>query len=105
MSDANAQDPCGPKAPWRTIYFRLEAPEAHRVSVVGDFNDWDPDKHPLDKNADGIWECQMPLPAGRYSYSFIVDGTWCPDPHCQRREAAADGTERCVLEVSSPSDG
>jgi 1,4-alpha-glucan branching enzyme len=92
------------KAPWRTIFFRFEAPQAEQVSVVGDFNDWNVVKHPLCKNADGVWECRMPLPAGRYAYSFIVDGTWYPDPRCQQRECAADGTVRCILIVAPPSD-
>ena len=29
----------------RRVSFSLEAPRAHQVSLVGDFNAWDPRKH------------------------------------------------------------
>ncbi len=99
MADITPPDPKPGKAPWRTIYFRLEAPHAQCVSVIGDFNGWDPHKHPLQKNLDGVWECQIPLPPGRYAYSFVVDGAMQPDPRCQERVRTANGVEHCILEV------
>jgi 1,4-alpha-glucan branching enzyme len=91
------------KAPWRTIYFRLEAPEAGQVSVVGDFNGWDARKHGLHRNPSGVWECQVPLPPGRYAYHFMVDGVPRLDPQCGRHEARATGV-CCVIEVSPPAE-
>ncbi len=40
------------------VYFALWAPHAKSVSVVGDFNNYDPRTHPLKKRGDGsgIWE-------------------------------------------------
>lgn len=90
------------KAPWRTIYFRVEAPDARQVCVVGDFNGWDPGKQSLHKNPSGVWECQVPLPPGRYKYHFLVDGTAQLDPHCGLREATPSGASCCVVEVSPP---
>ncbi len=41
-------------------YFATWAPEAARVSVMGDFNGWDPEAHPMQSIADsGIWECPI----------------------------------------------
>ncbi len=38
-------------------YFAVWAPDAERVSVIGDFNGWDPRAHPLrTKETSGIWE-------------------------------------------------
>jgi 1,4-alpha-glucan branching enzyme len=38
-------------------YFAVWAPNVHEVSVVGAFNNWDPDKHPMERShAVGIWE-------------------------------------------------
>jgi 1,4-alpha-glucan branching enzyme len=38
-------------------YFAVWVPNAYRVSIVGDFNDWDGDRHPLQSKGDsGIWE-------------------------------------------------
>lgn len=93
----------GGKAPWRTIYFRLEAKDAREVALVGDFNDWNARKHVLERNADGVWECHMPLPPGRYTYAFLVDGARHPDPRCERRLRTPEGAEVCVIEVTAPA--
>src|SRR5215469_18116617 len=38
-------------------HFAVWAPNAERVSVVGDFNDWKPNRHPLQvRNDSGVWE-------------------------------------------------
>ena len=93
-----------PKVPWRTIYFRLDAPEAEHVTVVGDFNAWDQEKHPLRRDANGVWACHMPLPPGQYAYCFMVDGTCQPDPQCARQMRTTSGEVRCVIEVSAPPE-
>ena len=36
------------------------APSAVAVSLIGDFNAWDRDRHPLEKNPDGVWELKLP---------------------------------------------
>ena len=36
--------------------FRVYAPNASYVSVIGDFNNWDPNKHPMYYQSNGIWE-------------------------------------------------
>ncbi len=43
-------------------HFAVWAPNAARVSVVGDFNDWKPDVHPLQARPDasGIWSRLVP---------------------------------------------
>lgn len=43
------------------VVFRVWAPRAQSVSVVGDFNKWDASKNPMQKLDDGtIWECVIP---------------------------------------------
>jgi hypothetical protein len=66
----------------RTVQFRLVSPASSRVTVVGDFNNWDPQASPLARGSDrGIWSVRIALPPGRYRYTFLVDGThWVPDP-------------------------
>ena len=62
------------------VEFRLRAPRAKRVLLAGDFNQWQPETLPLRKGKDGVWETLLPLPPGRYSYLFSVDGAWVVDP-------------------------
>jgi len=39
-------------------YFAVWAPDAERISVVGDFNGWNPDSTPMKpRGSSGIWEC------------------------------------------------
>ncbi len=42
------------------VVFRVWAPHATAVSVVGDFNDWDPYNLRMEKISDGIWEATAP---------------------------------------------
>jgi hypothetical protein len=64
------------------VRFELVAPASSRVTVVGDFNDWDPRASPMVRaGAHGAWSLRLALPPGRYRYSYLVDGTrWVPDP-------------------------
>ena len=70
----------------RRVTMTLEAPEADQVSLMGDFNEWDVNTHPMKKNKRGVWEKAVMLPPGRYEYKFLVDGQWWNDPrncdHC-----------------------
>lgn len=64
----------------KPINFICIAPEAQDVSVVGDFNDWHPNAHPLKKQADGSWLAQIPLNHGHHHYMFLIDGKLTLDP-------------------------
>ena len=58
--------------------FAVWAPNASKVSVVGDFNGWAPDEHPMIPRLDGsgIWESFIPgLGSGqRYKYHIVSVG-------------------------------
>ena len=54
--------------------FRVWAPRARAVSVVGDFNGWDHEKNPCEKLYGGIWECRVEG-VGQYSaYKYYIEG-------------------------------
>lgn len=61
------------------IKFVLIAPQAARVSLVGDFNGWDPAATPMlaqrGTDGGGTWSVYVPLQPGLHTYSFVVDGT------------------------------
>ena len=52
--------------------FRTWAPNAAHVSVVGDFCGWNGYAHPMEKNADGFWECFVPSLKRYDTYKFAV---------------------------------
>ncbi|WP_205511381.1 1,4-alpha-glucan branching protein GlgB [Longitalea arenae] len=57
-------------------YFAVWAPNATYVSVIGNFNDWNPGSHPLFVRLDrsGIWEGFIPeLPKGEV-YKYHING-------------------------------
>ena len=54
--------------------FRVWAPQARAVALVGDFNDWDPAQCPMEAVGGGIWECQS-AQMGEYApYKYAVTG-------------------------------
>jgi 1,4-alpha-glucan branching enzyme len=56
------------------VYFAVWAPNAERVSVIGDFNGWDPTAHPLQpREQSGIWEGFVPgvAPGAIYKYHLV----------------------------------
>jgi len=63
------------------VAFAVFAPNARRVSVVGDFNSWDGRRHPMRVRGNGFWEIFMPeaKPGSKYKYEIIgADGRMLP---------------------------
>jgi len=84
----------------KKVRFNLYAPEAGRVFVVGDFNNWDVDNLPMKKANKGTWEVSFALPPGRYEYRFWVDGVWHDDPNATERVENSFGSQNCVRIMS-----
>ncbi len=61
------------------IVFRIAAPGAESVYVVGDFNGWNPTMDLL-VPTEGGFEIKLYLLPGTYRYRFLVDGVSKPDP-------------------------
>jgi 1,4-alpha-glucan branching enzyme len=59
----------------RGVHFAIWAPNARRVSVVGDFNDWDGRRHLMRRRLDvGVWEIFIPDIADHRAYKFEIIG-------------------------------
>ncbi|MGD8514675.1 MAG: 1,4-alpha-glucan branching protein GlgB [Granulosicoccaceae bacterium] len=54
------------------VLFAVWAPNAARVSVVGDFNHWDGRLHPMRHRPGGVWELFIPSLASGSVYKFEV---------------------------------
>lgn len=66
--------------------FTIESLRAREVSLVGDFNQWNPERHRLRRDGQTArWYITVQLPAGLHKYAFIVDDSvWTTDPSALR---------------------
>jgi hypothetical protein len=100
ISSAPTAAVTAPSAAILPVRFSLVAPEAATVSIVGDFNQWNPATLPMRRSADGrLWEIEVRLPLGRYSYAFLIDGKLAPDPAAPRGAGDDFGKPNSVLMV------
>ena len=75
------------------VHFAVWAPNASRVSVIGDFNAWDGRRHPMrSRGGGGVWEIFIPQVAAGDRYKFEIrssDGRVLPqkaDPYARAAE-------------------
>lgn len=54
--------------------FCVWAPNARRVSVVGDFNHWDGSKNPMEPVDGGVWVALIPGLTNGETYKYLVSG-------------------------------
>jgi hypothetical protein len=86
----------------RFTQFVLEAPSARAVSLVGDFNGWNPDSTRLVRDASGIWTATIALVPGRHVYAFMVNDTVLTlDPRAPETRDPDLGTRASVVLVGA----
>src|SRR5262249_46825556 len=56
------------------VAFAVFAPNARRVSVVGDFNFWDGRRHAMRQRGQGFWEIFVPGGRGGEKYKYEILG-------------------------------
>ena len=83
----------------KKIQFALKAVEAENVSLVGEFNNWNPDADPMRRDENEIWTKSKRLLPGNIEYKFIVDGEWMLDPENSRACPNCFGTQNNVVKV------
>ncbi|MBN1835941.1 MAG: hypothetical protein JW820_08820 [Spirochaetales bacterium] len=84
------------------VRFELVAPEARSVSLVGDFNGWDPRRLPMkDATGQGLWQASVRLKRGSvYTYNFLMDSQrWVADPTSLRQVDDGFGGTSSLLEL------
>lgn len=57
----------------REISFSYRNDACSSVSVVGSFNNWDPESTPMLRDKDGGWSAIVVLYPGRYPYKLLID--------------------------------
>jgi 1,4-alpha-glucan branching enzyme len=86
------------------VRFTIFAPEAREVSIVGDFNGWDPAAHPLARGNDGWWTRDLDLPPGTYQYLVAVDGQLRLPETAPETIDDGFGGRNALVRVSAPSE-
>ncbi|MGM9606817.1 MAG: 1,4-alpha-glucan branching protein GlgB [Oscillospiraceae bacterium] len=80
--------------------FRVWAPHAKQVALMGDFNGWETDALPMDRAADGIWELFVPGMQQYDSYKYAIhtyDGRVLAkaDPYAFHAEVRPGTASKC----------
>jgi len=98
--------PVGDQAPavdGGRVRFRLRAPGAVRVVVIGSWNDWrtDPPGQRLGRaGAAGVWEGWVTVGPGEHRYHFLVDGRPMRPVDAPRYRPDGFGGEDAIVEVA-----
>ncbi len=83
------------------VVFRLPkqaAPGAGYIAVVGDFNEWNPEAHPMKKLKNGDFTATIELTPGKdYQFRYLIDGErwendWQADAYVQNPFGAGDNS-------------
>ena len=83
--------------------FVFDNKTARRVSVVGDFNNWNPSANPMTRDAAGVWVVVVPILPGRHLYGYMInDSVFTLDPRKQKARDPDLGSEGSVLMVGRP---
>jgi 1,4-alpha-glucan branching enzyme len=84
----------------RKVTFSIAAPKAKEVFLAGDFNNWDPETHPMIKDSNGVWKKSVMLVPSQYEYKFIIDGDWKEDPRNDQINSNCFGTVNSIIKLS-----
>ncbi|HET9423788.1 MAG TPA: isoamylase early set domain-containing protein [Gemmatimonadaceae bacterium] len=109
VAAANSPSSLLPASPSDTVMtFVFVTHDASKVSVVGDFNQWDADATPMQRIANSnAWTVTVPLSAGRHLYSFYAVGAdgekWIADPNAPAAPDDGFGRRNSVILVGKGS--
>jgi 1,4-alpha-glucan branching enzyme len=83
----------------RVTFIIPHLPNQPRVSVVGDFNNWDPNATPLIKRNNNTRSATVTLEAGkRYQFRYYdAGGQWFNDEQPDAFAPSEHGSENCVV--------
>lgn len=60
----------------RGVQFAVWAPNAKLVSVIGDFNHWNPSAHEMEPSSEGVWEKFIPLVGQGDIYKYHLESNY-----------------------------
>ena len=82
------------------VTFRLpEQVDAQAVTIVGDFNNWDVNSHPMRRLKNGSFSKTLSLKPGDYRFRYLLDGVrwendWAADSYVANGYGGEDSLVR-----------
>ena len=72
---------------------------ADRICLVGDFNNWNPDAHPFQRNPEGDWVLTIDLEPGQsHQFRYLRDGSiWMNESAADAHVPNDRGSENSVV--------
>jgi 1,4-alpha-glucan branching enzyme len=86
----------------KKVTFSINSTGAKEVILMGDFNNWNPKKHLMTQDGNGVWNKAVILPPGSYEYKFLVDGQWKEDPQNDQTRLNCFGSYNNILNLIVP---
>jgi len=70
------------------VAFRVWAPNARQVALVGTFNAWDSSRHVMEHEGNGCWYAKVPEAAAGHEYRYLLTTSagniWRMDPYARQ---------------------
>ena len=85
-----------------SVTFRSEVPdETKSVQVLGQFNEWDQDRHPMKRRKDGTWSATIRMPKTKtFQFRYLIDGEqWMTDAESDGLAINEFGGQNSVLQT------
>ena len=83
------------------VTFKLPEVEAQKAAVLGEFNEWSEEVHPMKKRKDGSFSVTLSLDAGQdYRFRYLLDeDRWVNDEAPDQLVMNRYGGQDCVITV------
>jgi len=79
---------------------------AESINLAGDFNNWDRESLPFQRNREGNWQIELELEAGReYRFRYLLDGDqWRDDWHADKHGPNPNGGYDSIIIAEAPAE-
>lgn len=80
------------------VTFNVAAPDAEKIVVAGDFNNWDENNFQLKKLKSGVFKGTIDLEKDKeYQFKYIVDGNWANEEEADGKKWNEFASENSIL--------
>ena len=80
-------------------HFIYKGESGQKINLAGTFTNWDPWIYELEETSPGLYELELPLPAGKYYYNYYIGLTPVLDNTNPQKIYTKDGRSASVLTV------